>query len=160
VIVLQNFAQTSGAAGRAAEQAALAKRFATDADGLKAALAAMPVETSAILGFRIAFVAICFCALAYWAYYEAQLPQDVKDKAREKAKAKGKEKTKDDTVILEPLVVTGVFAAWAVSSPGTVLAAFLNAEALAGRTMFIAFVAAALLLTLSNTHLKKAKKKE
>lgn len=64
--------------------------------------------------------------------------------------------TNDTNPLLEPGIAVIAFAAWALASPGTFLAAFLKATDLAGATGLTAIAAAAALFVASQL-LKKPK---
>ena len=144
VILLQSGTQALGGAGRNATQAALAKQFEKDPDGLKTALAALPLETADLVSVRIFVAVVTTLAVFYLAYYKAQ-PRDEKHKKQK------------ETVVLEPVITTLAFIAWALAAPGTFLAAYLTAMELFVATVAIAFTAAICLAVASQTVLKKAK---
>lgn len=139
VLVLQNLTNATGADGRAAEQAALAERLGADSPALKTALANLSVEPTALAWTRVALAAFALLVVAYYAYSKAQT-------------------VPGQRVLLEPAVTTGAFAAWALASPGTFLAAYLNATQLAVATTLIAIIAAIALWAISDTKLKKKEK--
>ena len=137
VLLLQKYSQSEGAPGRAAEQAALATTFVKNPDALKNALQALSVETPEFLWARILMAALATAALAFQAYHKAQIPRAKK------------------RVILEPVVTTLAFVAWALGAPGTFVAVYLNASELLVTTVVIVFGSALALWALSQTVLKK-----
>jgi hypothetical protein len=136
VILLQNLAIASGAAARAAEQAALAAQHQNDQAGLAKALQELSVEPTGLAPARVGFALVCIVLVAIYAYRTAQVVPHKR-------------------VLLEPLVATGAFVAWVAASPGTPAAAYLNATQLAEFTILVAFIAAIALWVVSNTWLKK-----
>jgi hypothetical protein len=136
VILLQNLTQAAGADARTTHQTALAKEFAEKPNELKAALLALPVESPYLVELRVGFALLAIVLLAWLAYSKAQLP--------------GKKR-----VLTEPVVTTLAFIAWALSSPGTFLAAYLTANQLAATTISVAFGSALALSVVSQTVLKK-----
>jgi len=136
VIPLQGFAINSGAAGRAATNAALAKQYGADTAGLETAIKALTVETSAWVEIRILFAIAATIAVLIYSYRQAQTVDGQR-------------------VILEPLVTTLAFAAWAAASPGSFLAAYLNAEQYQIIPLAIAGLMAIVLFAFSSTTLSK-----
>lgn len=96
----------------------------------------MSVEPQDFVWARILLAVFGTALVAYYAYSKAQTVQD-------------------ERVLLEPAVTTGAFIAWAIASPGTFLAAYLNATQLAVVTILTAIIAAAVLFVISETKLKK-----
>lgn len=135
VILLQNVTNAAGASERAAEQAALATTHGAGTPALTKALEALSVEPTTFAWARVAFAVIWIAFVGLYAFRTAQgVP--------------------GRRVILEPLVATAAFVAWALASPGTFLASYLNASNLAVVTILIAFVGAGGLLVLSDGVLK------
>lgn len=136
VLLLQNVANAAGAGGRAAEQAALATKHGAGTPALEAALAALSVEPPALAWARVLFAVVFTVLVIYYAYNKAQTVPGRR-------------------VYLEPFVTSSAFVAWAVASPGTFLAAYMNATQLAVATILIAILAAGALWVVSETKLKK-----
>lgn len=139
VILLQNVTNAAGSGDRAAQQSALAVSHGAGTEALTKALAALSVEPEQFAWARVLF-AVAFTGLvAFYAYRTAQPTQRVKGQR----------------ILLEPLVATGAFVAWALASPGTFLASYLNATNLAVATILIAFIGAGGLWVVSEAVLKK-----
>lgn len=136
VLLLQNLTNAAGAAGRAADQAALASTYGAGTPELAKALEALSVEPMTFAWARVVFAVACTFLVAFYAYRTAQVVPEKK-------------------VLIEPTVVTLAFVAWAVASPGTFLAAYLNTNNLAVTTILVAFIAAIGLFVIANTVLKK-----
>jgi hypothetical protein len=136
VLLLQNITNAVGAETRAAQQAALAVELGAGTPALKAALANMSAEPSDFAWARVLLAAVGTVLVAFYAYTKAQTVPGRR-------------------VLLEPTVTTGAFVAWAIASPGTFLAAYLNANELAVTTILVAVIAAAALWVISSTKLSR-----
>jgi hypothetical protein len=141
VIVLQNAANSAGADDRAARIAALTKSLGAGTPELVTAVKGLSAEPDKYGFLRAIFAAAFLVFVAYFAFRTAQIEP-----------ATGKRKR---TVYLEPLVSTAAFVAWAIASPGTFLAAYLNTTDLALTTILVAFLGAGGLYVISNGVLKK-----
>jgi hypothetical protein len=146
VILLQTTTNAAGAAERATEQAALAKTYAAGSPELENALKALSAEPSAFAGWRLLFAVVWVVFVAIYAFRTAQI---------DTPRAEGRPVRR---VFLEPLVATAAFIAWALASPGTFLAAYMNSTNLAIATILIAFLGAGGLYVISDAVLKKKAK--
>jgi hypothetical protein len=143
VILLQATTNAAGAGDRAAEQAALAQTFGAGTPALESALKALPAEPATFAVWRVVFAFIWVGFVAIYAFRTAQV--DAEPGPGRPARR----------VFLEPIVATAAFIAWALASPGTFLAAYLNSTNLAIATILIAFVGAGGLCVVSEAVLKK-----
>jgi hypothetical protein len=140
VILLQNVTNAAGASDRAAQQAALATVHGAGTPALENALKLLSAEPNTFAIWRVLFAAVWVGLVAMYAFRTAQIETPP-----------GKPKRR---VYLEPLVATAAFIAWALASPGTFLAAYLNSTNLAIATILIAFIGAGGLYVVSDAVLK------
>jgi hypothetical protein len=136
-LVLQVISQQRGAEARAAAQAGIANALVDKPAVLKSTLANLTVETPNDIEIRVGMAILATILLAVVAYSKAQVRGS---------------KTR---VIVEPLVLTLTFIAFALGAPGTVLPAFLNASDLSLWTAVIVLGWGMVLTALTLTVLKK-----
>jgi len=143
VILLQNLTNAGGSGERAAQQAAMAKTYGAGTPELETALKAMSAEPSTFAGLRVGFAVVFVVLVAFYAFRTAQPDPPIVVGQRVRR------------VFLEPIVATAAFVAWALASPGTFLAAYMNSTNLAVATVLIAFIGAGGLYVISDSVLKK-----
>lgn len=141
VLLIRGVALNAGTEERAAAETVMAKA-GKSADEIKAALEAMPLETTAFIWARWALFAVALLAAAFMAGAAAKAGND---KATKKRKL----------LLAEPLTAVVAFVGWALASPGTPLAAYYNANSVLVYSVLIGVVAGLGLLASGALVLKK-----
>lgn len=142
VLLVRGVALDAGTEKRATTEAALAAAGKSAAE-IKAALEALPLETTSFIGARWILFAVALAAAAIMAWRAA-------------GAGNGKATKKRRLLLAEPLTAVAAFVGWALASPGTPLAAYFNANEVLVYTIVIGVVAGLGLLASGALVLKKA----